>query len=163
MRKILAVVLTGLSMASIACGKDSTGPATIPADAMNGLYIGSTSNADIRLQVAYGVDQSATDARCAQFSGVDRVLCLLFAENLYGTGSITLRETGDVQSFQFAGLQATRVAIIFHQQNGVMAGTELSGSMSSDAATLQATIYPGAGTPRPSFFGDSAAVTFVRQ
>jgi hypothetical protein len=156
MRKILAFALTGLSMAGIACGKDSTGP----SDAMNGLYIGSTSKADIRLQAAYGVDPNL----CTGLATAARIVCLAFKPNVNGTGSITLRETGEVQSFEFSALQAAvNVGLTFTQQNGVMLDTRLFGSLSSDATTLQATIYPGTGTPKPSIFGDSAAVTFVRQ
>jgi hypothetical protein len=44
-----------------------------------------------------------------------------------------------------------------------MLGTKLSGSMSSEGNTLEATIYPGLTTPLPSIFGDSTSVRFVRQ
>lgn len=159
MRKILAVALTGLSMASVACGKDSTGPASIRSDAMHGLYMGGTSKADIRLQAAY-VDPVTL---CGGLSGPDLIRCLFLADNLNGTGSITVRGTGEVQSFQFSGTQAVGIGLTFTQQNGVMLGTRLFGSMSPDGTTLTAYIYSGLGTPKPSIFDDSAAVTFVRQ
>ena len=160
MRKILVLVLMGVSLASVACGKDTTGPG-IPSNGMNGLYVGSTSNADIRLQVTYGEDKVATANKCGNVA--ENILCYLLADNLSGTGSITLRQTGEAQSFQIRGGQVIYVVLTFAQPTGVMADVRLVGSMSSDATTLAATITPGAGTPRPSIFGDSVAVTFVRQ
>ena len=106
-------------------------------------------------------DPAADATKCGNVT--ENFLCYLFADNLLGTGSIILRQTGEVQSFQIHGGQAIYVVLSFDQPNGVMSGVRLVGSMSSDATTLAATISPGVGTSKPSIFGDSVAVTFVRQ
>ena len=153
----LAVSLVGLSLAIIACsGGNSTGP--LPANAMNGLYTGSTDKADVRLQVAYGKDP----AKCNTGNAAERAICDIIADNLYGTGSVTVRATGDVQSFQFSGGQHANVVLVFDQPSGVMLDTWLVGSASTDGKTVSGMLKPTSGRPASSTFGDSTAVTFVR-
>ncbi len=165
-RIILAVSLIGLSMSSIACGGggDATGPdnTVIPPGAMNGLYTGSTSNAEIRVQVAYGVLPGATHICDILASLVDRILCAVAVDNLHGTGSITLRETGEVQTFQFSGLQLFKVVLFFSQPNGVMLNTQFTAAPSEDGQTLSGMIGPKTGAAKSAIFGDSSAITFVR-
>ena len=159
-RIVLAVSLVGLSLASIACGGgDSTGPAKIPPYAVNGLYIGSTPTFDMRLQVAYREDDSACDIVP---NAADRFFCALGAPNLHGTGSITLRGTGEVQNFEILGLQFLGVGMLFSQPSGVMVDMKLNGSASEDGSTLSGMIGPKTGTATSAVFGDSTAVTFVR-
>lgn len=134
----------------------------MPANAVNGLYIGSTSKADIRLQVAYGLLPGATDVCIKYRDVIDIILCGITRENLRGTGSITLRETGEVQAFEFSGLQFTRVVLFFSQPKGVMVDAKLIASPSEDGKTLPGMIAPRSGTPTSAFFGDSTAITFVR-
>jgi hypothetical protein len=74
---------------------------------MHGLYIGSATNADIRLQVTYGIPPGS----CSTGSIADRIICQLLAENLHGNGSITIRATGEVQTFQITGAQALAVGM----------------------------------------------------
>jgi hypothetical protein len=157
--RAFTVALVGSCLAAIACAGDSIGPPVIPADAVNGSYVGTTSSADIRLQVAYIVDLQA----CSNRSFAESLLCLAVEDNLTGTGSITVRATGETQSFALTGHQAVAVGISFHQDNGLMLDTRLSGSSSANGATMQATIYPGLATTRPWIFGDSTNVLFVRQ
>src|SRR5688572_13170552 len=113
MKKSLSVALATLSVAVIACGGNPTGP-KMPANSMNGLYTGSTSKTDIRLQVAYG------EAKCDTGNVADRILCGLFADNLSGSGSVTLRATGETQTFRFSGGQRVQVVLVFSQPAGVM-------------------------------------------
>jgi hypothetical protein len=157
MKRILATALIGMSIATVACKSgDSTGP--LPANAMNGLYAGSTDKADIRLQVAYGKDP----AKCQSGNAAERAICDLLADNLYGTGSVTVRATGEVQSFQFAGGQVTNVVLVFDQLSGVMVDTWLVGSASTDGKTVSGMLKPRSGKPASATFGDSTAITFVR-
>ena len=159
-RILLAVTLVGLSMASIACGGgDSTGPAAIPPYAVNGLYTGSTPTFDIRLQVEYRED----DSECVGLpTATDRFLCSLLSENLHGTGSITLRPTGELQNFQFGGVQFGEVYMLFSQPSGVMVDTRLTGTPSDDGSTVSAMIRPKTAGVTSPLFGDSTAVTLVR-
>jgi len=165
-RIIVAVSLIGLQVSSIACGggRDATGPVDkeIPPGAMHGLYTGSTTNAEIRVQVAYGVLPGATDVCDVLVSVVDRILCAVLVDNLHGTGSITLRETGEVQSFNFSGNQSFRVVLFFSQPNGVMLNTQFVADVPEDGQTLSGMIRPKTGTARSAIFGDSSAITFVR-
>lgn len=156
MRKTLNVALATLSIAVIGCGGNPTGP-KMPANSMNGLYTGSTSKTDIRLQVAYG-----EDPKCDTGNVAERILCGLFADNLSGIGSVTLRATGETQSFQFSGGQRIQVVLVFSQPAGVMVDTWLVGEASSDGKTITGTVSPRNGTPTSITFGDSTAITFVR-
>ncbi len=153
-----AVAFAGLSLASTACG-DSTGPERIPANAMNGVYLGSLATADIRVQVNYLVPSAR------ETCSLKESLFCLFTPDTQGTGSITLRGTGEVQQFTLSGLQGGGSPfLVFVQPSGVMRGASISsGRMSADGSTLQGYIKPGAEATKPSIFGDSAAITFVRQ
>jgi hypothetical protein len=159
-RIVFGVWLIALLMATASCGGgDSTGPAAIPPSAINGLYIAATPAFDIRLHVEYREDDSMCDTLP---SVADRILCSLAAPNLHGTGSITLRGTGEIQTFQLSGLQFIGVVMLFNQPAGVMVDTKLNGTASDDGATLSGMIGPKNGAATSAIFRDSTAVTFVR-
>lgn len=123
---------------------------------MTGTYLGSTSKADIRLQVEYG-----TEVCYGSFA--DCLVRDFLAENLHGSGTVALRASGEVQTFQLTGFEAVNVGITFHQDAGVMLGARLAGSPSSDGRTVQAFIYAMPSTAGSDIFGDSVAILLSRQ
>lgn len=159
MRKRLIGVVFGFSLAGAACG-DPSGPAQNPPDALNGTYEGSTAEFTIRFTARYGVLPGALEA-CEKLESISRALCLTFPENLQGTGSLTIRSTGEVQQFSFTGLQSINVILSFTPASGIMADVRLTGPISADGASLAATMYKKNENVASPVFGD-VIVPFAR-
>lgn len=155
-KRARCIAFIGLFGGSVSCG-NAAGPSA-PLNAMVGSYTGSTSKADIRMQVEYGTQGGPCTGNLAECLAQD-----FLQDNLHGSGSITLRATGEAQSFQLTGFEATNVGITFHQDIGVMAGARMYGLPSADGRTVQGFIYAAPLTGGNAIFGDSVAIALLRQ
>lgn len=159
MRRAIVVGVSGFFLASLACGS-STAPKKTPPDALQGLYVGTAAAADIRVQVAYGELPSQCGGSSDTFG---ELLCRLLPDNLAGTSSIRVLQTGQLLTSTMRGFQRIAVGMILYPDNAADVKIWVRGTASPDGKTLTGYIGPTAGAPASVIFGDSAAVTLVRQ